>query len=151
MAIISSDDLKIEANLGKQTDPAILEPHIESAEIELRRILGNEKYQEIENYQLSTLDNEIKILGEVKKGAVYLAMAYAVHSLNIETQGNGIVKIKGWDQSRSELLSRNEVKEMSDYFRSTAMIFLQPHMLINNYPDQSGDSIDLGDSYMGVI
>jgi len=151
MSIISSDDLKLEANLGKQTDPAILEPHIMSAEIELRRILGNDKYLQIEGYQLSAVESEMKTLAEVKKGAVYLAMAYAIHSLNIETQGNGIVKVKGWDQSRSELLTRNEVKEMSNYFRSTAMIFLQPHIPSNNDPEKSGDSIDLGDSYMGVL
>jgi hypothetical protein len=151
MSIISSDDLKLEANLGKQTDPAILEPHIESAEIELRKILGNEKYLLIEGYQLSTVESEKKILLEVKKGAVYLAMAYAVHSLNIETQGNGIVKIKGWDQSRSELLTGHEVKEMSDYFRSTAIIFLQPYIQSNSDSDNSGDSIDLGNSFMGVL
>ncbi len=151
MSIISSNDLMLEANLGKQTDPAILEPHIESAEIELRRILGTDKYSQIEGYQHSTVENEMKILGEVKKGAVYLALAYAVHSLNIETQGNGIVKVKGWDQSRSELLTRNEVKEMGQYFRSTAFIFLQPHIPSEIDPEQSGNTIDLGGSYLGVI
>lgn len=151
MSIISSEDLKQEANLGKQTDPSILEPHIESAEIELKRILGGEKYSQIEGYQLSTVESERKVLAEVKKGAVYLAMAYAIHSLNIETQGNGIVKIKGWDQSRSELLSADEVKDMSSYFRSTAMIFLQPHIPSNSNPDESGNSIDLGGRYMGVL
>jgi len=138
-----------EANLGKQTDPAILTPHINSAEIELKKILGDEKYSLVEGYQTSINEAEAKVYSEVRKGAVYLAMSYAVHSLNIETQGSGLLKIKGWDQSRSELLSRDEVNDLSAYFRQTAMMFLQSHIPINN--DEGKDNIDMGGFYLGTV
>ena len=151
MAIISSEDLILEANLGKQTDPLILEPHIESAEIELKRILGNEKYAQIEEYHSSSVETEMKAFNEVRKGAVYLAMSYAVHSLNIETQGNGIVKAKGWNQSRSELLSKEEVNEMCHYFRTTAMLFLQPYIPDSAGKGEAKDNLDLNDIYLGAL
>jgi hypothetical protein len=149
MAIISTEDLMLEANLGKQVDPLILAPHIESAEIELKKIVGVERYSRIEGYQTSGSESELTIFNEVKKGAVYLAMSYAVHSLNIETQGNGIVKAKGWSQSRSELLSKEEITEMSSYFRTTAMLFLQPYIVETDEDDN--DSLNLGEFYLGAL
>lgn len=149
MAIISTEDLMLEANLGKQVDPLILSPHIESAEIELKKIMGADKYSQIESYQASGSESELQIFNEVKKGAVYLAMSYAIHSLNIETQGSGIVKAKGWNQSRSELLSKDEVNEMSSYFRTTAMLFLHP--FIANADEDNKDDLNLGEFYLGAL
>lgn len=149
MAIISTEDLMLEANLGKQVDPLILAPHIESAEIELKKILGAEVYSRIERYQASGSVSELGIFSEVKKGGIYLAMSYAVHSLNIETQGSGFVKAKGWNQSRSELLSKEEVIEMSSYFRTTAMLFLQPYIVNNDDGDK--DNLNLGEFYLGAL
>jgi hypothetical protein len=76
-------------------------------------------------------------------------MSYAVHSLNIETQGSGLLKIKGWDQSRSELLSRDEIRDLSAYFRQTALMFLQPHIPDNS--DGRKDDIDMGNFYLGTV
>ena len=151
MSLISAEDLILEANLGKQTDPAILEPHISSAEIEAKRILGEEMYGKAESYESSSLENEKKIFSEIKKGIIYLAMSYAVHSLNIETQGSGIVQIKGWDQSRSELLSRNDVNDLSNYFRSTGILFLQPYITEKANEGKTGSSIDTGNLYLGAL
>lgn len=151
MSIVSAEDLMNEANLGRQTDPAILAPHIDSASVELKRILGEEKFLQIESYQSSSIETEQKILSEVRKGAVYLAMSYAVHSINIETQGSGIVNVKGWNKSSSELLSRDEINDLSRYFRETAMLFLQPY--IPGHPDgedQTGD-LNLGGFYLGAL
>lgn len=128
MSFISTEDLRSEANLGRQTDPALLLPHIESAEIELAKILGSERCGVIERMRDSLNAEERRIFGEVKKGAVYLAMSYAVNSLNMETQGNGMVKIKGWDQSRSELMTPAEIADMRKYLRDTAMLFIEPHI-----------------------
>jgi hypothetical protein len=149
MAIISTEDVMLEANLGKQVDPLILAPHIESAEIELKKILGAGVYSRIEGYQASGNAGEMEIFSEVKKGGIYLAMSYAIHSLNIETQGNGLVKVKGWNQSRSELLSKEEVIEMSSYFRTTAMLFLQPYIV--NDDEEEKDNLNLGEFYLGAL
>ncbi len=148
MGIISSEDVINEANLGKETDPLILAPHIEAAEIELRKILGSEKYSQIESYQSTLNETERRTFNEVRKGAVYLAMAYAVHPLNINTQGGGIVKVKGWDKSKSELLNSSEADEMSRYFRETAMLFLKPYVPPSF---ETGDDIDTDDFFMGAL
>ena len=128
MSFISYDDLRNEANLGRQTDPLILIPHIESAEIELKKVLGSFRFDEVEKMRDSPDTEERRVFNEVKKGAVYLAMSYAVGSLNTETQGNGILKIKGWDESRSELMSQSEIADLRKYLRDTAMLFIEPHI-----------------------
>jgi hypothetical protein len=60
-----------------------------------------------------------------------------------------LLKIKGWDQSRSELLSRDEIRDLSAYFRQTAMMFLQPHITVGQGEQQ--DNIDMGGFYMGTV
>ena len=146
MSFISFDDLRYEANLGRQTDPAILIPHIESAEIELKKILGPVRYDEIEMMRDSTDTGERRVFDEVKKGAVYLAMSYAVNPLNTETQGNGILKITGRDESRSELMSQSEIAGLRKYLRDTALLFIEPHI---DKPDDG--SFDAGGFKMEAL
>jgi len=147
MAFISSGDLINEANLGKETNPKILMPHIETAEIELKRILGEEKYLRIESWQSSQNESETAVYREVKKGALCLAMSYAVISLNTETQGSGIVKSKGWGESKSELLGSDELNNLREYYRTTALSILSPHIPENT----DGKSIDMGTFSLGAL
>lgn len=103
-----------------------LEAHLISAGIEVRRLLGEEVYETLLEEESET--DEQKLL-ECKKAEAILAMAYAVPALNIETSGSGIVTVKGWDETRSELMSQRELDQMITRLRDTAMLLLSPYLL----------------------
>lgn len=49
-------------------------------------------------------------------------------TLNIETSGSGIVKAKGFGESRSELESWVEIEMLSNRFRNEALQILKPYI-----------------------
>jgi flagellar biosynthesis component FlhA len=152
--IESIEDLINEGNLGSKTSEKILTPHLFSAELELRKAITTEKYDEYLEYKTSEDAEEKQVHATLKKAEINLALSYAVHALNIETQGSGIVRSKGWDQSRSDLLSRNEVKDLSEHFREIAMRLIQPYLpedstTVNE--DDTPDDIDTGSIMMSAI
>jgi len=148
--IKSIDEIINEGNLGTQINSEQIYPHVITAEIELKRLLGD-NYNIYSGYENSTNDNEKLIYEEIQKAAYNLALSYAVHALNIETQGSGIIRSKGFDVSRSELLSREEIKDLSEHFRSIAMKLLEPYLprLVNDEDIQ--DQINLSNLDMSVI
>jgi len=128
MAFINSIEAVInEGNLGSEITSEQITPHIKMAEIELKRLLGN-KYVTYASYENSSDETTKAIYEEIQKAAYNLALSYAVHTLNIETQGTGIIRSKGFDVSRSDLLSREEVKDLSEHFRNVAMRLLEPYL-----------------------
>ena len=153
MAYAFTTDLINEGNLGKEIDENKLIPHIESAEIEIRKLIGDTLYDKLQDYQNSDVDSELRTYKIIVKAESILALSYAVHSLNIETQGNGLVGTKGWDQSRSELLSRNEINDLSSHFRTIAMDLLEPYLLQSEIPDDNDytNDFDSGEMYLGAL
>ncbi|MDD4291985.1 MAG: hypothetical protein PHX51_07120 [Clostridia bacterium] len=57
-----------------------------------------------------------------------LTLSYAITSLNIDTHGTGIVRSKGFDEGRSDLLSQNEVERLRTYYKNIAMDLLKPYI-----------------------
>lgn len=105
-----------EANLPAGISEAVLQPHVNSASIELRKLFGASLYQTIVDE-----DDDMQRRIECVKGESLLAFAYALPFLNIDTSGKGIVSAKGWDSNRSELMSVEQTQELAALVRAQAM------------------------------
>lgn len=104
-------------------DDSVLATHITKAVIEMKKILTEDKYEYI-----SELDEEDDAYLACSLAEANLALHYAIPALNIETAGTGIVRSKGWDQSRSDLLSQGEVDRLIERYKNTAMNLLGPYI-----------------------
>lgn len=114
--------MRDEGNLPLTIKDDKLQPHLDKASIELRKLLTDDKYDEYAN-DVKSDNYEILKIAEAN-----LALSYAVTSLNIETHGSGIVRSKGWDESRSELLSQSELDKLREYYRNIAMKMVAPFL-----------------------
>lgn len=119
--LTNPSQVKTEGNLPDSIDDEKLDPHIQKAVIEMKKIITVEKYIEIDGKDEQDEDYITCSIAEAN-----LALSYAIPVLNIETQGSGIVRTKGWDQSRSDLLSQSEVDKLVERFRQIAMDLLLP-------------------------
>jgi len=102
---------KLPASLA---DELIL-PHLQTGVVLLKNAIGEEKYNAL--FALGANDSKFLLC---RKAETFFSLSVLVHALNIETAGAGIVRIKGWDESRSELLSRFELNDLSKHFRKLA-------------------------------
>jgi len=118
--LTSINQIKLEGNLPDTVKDEILAPHLTKAEIEMKMILSSDVYAKVGSLEA---DNDDYITCSIAEAN--LALSYAIPSLNIETQGSGIVHSKGWDESRSELLSQTEVEKLQKYYRQVAMDLLK--------------------------
>lgn len=118
--VTTHSQIRQEGNLPDTVGNSLLDPHIKKAEIEIRKIITSAVYDTIEADENGS-DYELLQLAEAN-----LSLSYAVTSLNIETHGSGIVQAKGWDESRSDLLSQTEIELLREYYRDVAMELLKP-------------------------
>jgi hypothetical protein len=118
--LTSINQIKLEGNLPDSVKDEILAPHLTKAEIEMKIILSPDVYTKVGSLEADNNDYITCSIAEAN-----LALSYAIPSLNIETQGSGIVHSKGWDESRSELLSQTEVEKLQKYYRQVAMDLLK--------------------------
>ena len=102
---------------------AKLEPHLVSASIELSRLLTSTVYT-----ATIALGATVQQKIDLKKAEAMLALSYAIIPLNVETSGSGIVRSKGFDSSRSELLSQSEAQALAEEFRERAMKLTAPYV-----------------------
>jgi len=116
--------IRNEGNLPDKVSDAIINVHIEKASIEIRRILGDTLYQQIEGER----DSQTQRYKECSKAEALLTLSYLVFALNIETTGTGIVKVKGFGETRSELLDIRDVETLSERFRNEAMKILSAYI-----------------------
>jgi hypothetical protein len=119
--LTNPEQVKQEGNLPETINDEKLETHIIKAVLEMKKIITVDKYEEIKNLDANDDDYITCSLAEAN-----LTIAYALPSLNIETQGAGIVRTKGWDESRSDLLSQNELTKLCQHYRDVAMDLLKP-------------------------
>jgi hypothetical protein len=120
--------VKSEGNLDASIKDEKITPHLFKASVELKKILSADVYTKVESYKDSQVAAEKEMFDVCQIAEANLAMSYAVKVLNIQTQGNGLVRTQGWDQSRSENLSQNEVEKLSDHFRNVAMNLIDPYI-----------------------
>jgi len=110
--------IREEGNLPETIKDGKLVPHLTKASIEMKKILTATEYEK------KLTENDSDDFDVLAIAEANLALSYAVTSLNIETQGTGIVRSKGFDESRSDLLSQNEVERLREYYRNIAMNLL---------------------------
>ena len=130
-------NVRSEGNLpnAPTTPDAKIQPALDLAVIEMGRLLTLAVYVAI------VADTGSQRKTDCTKAEAILAFAHAIPSLNVETAGAGIVTSKGWDQSRSTVLSVNETKSLVQVFRQKALMLLSPYMSVpadDEYGDDSG-------------
>lgn len=123
-----------------------LKTFLDTAVIEMRRLLTSDVYTEV-----LTDDSTTQRRVDCTKAEALLAFAHAIPALNIETSGSGIVTTKGWDQSRSEVLSINEVERLSGLYRSKAMMLLGPYLPVVAAGDTGDDAVSVGTLAMVAV
>lgn len=133
--------IRDEGNLPEKLKDGKLAPHLIKASIELKKILTADKYKELVE------DNDSDDFETLSIAEANLALSYAVTSLNIETHGTGIVRSKGYDESRSDLLSQREVSELRDYYRKTAMDLIVPFITQPESTDEEPADEVIGSDY----
>lgn len=120
--ICSLANIRSEGNLSGVTDDSLLQPHLDKAELELRRKISTDVYDEV-----IALEATVEKKRELIKAEANLALSYAVHTLNVVTSGQGIISSKGFGDSKSELLTSQEVESLSKYYRSIYDQFVTPY------------------------
>lgn len=153
-AIATPETVRDNGNLPSTVTDAILNPQIAKASIEVKELLGATLYAEIVAEASSERKTNVQIAESL------MALSFAVFALNIETQGTGIVRSKGWDQSRSELLSQNECQALSDRWKGEATKILSAYIPNANADadEETADAalerspvLDLGHMSMGAL
>lgn len=119
---------------------AKLQPSLDFAVIEMARTLTADIYA---SAVAASVTAQIRI--DCTKAEALLAVSYARPVMNIQTSGTGIVQSLGWDQSRSELMSRRDVEGLSEYFRGLALKLIAPYVPAPDDPDVGdGQTITAG-------
>lgn len=139
--------VKQEGNLPASIDDTVLATHIVKAVIEMKKILTEDKYKYI-----ADLDEEDDAYLACSLAEANLALFYAIPALNIETAGTGIVRSKGWDQSRSDLLTQGEVDRLIERYRNTAMNLLGPYIpQVESTEDNPADEVKGSNWYIAAL
>lgn len=145
-----------EGNLPASVPDKKLIPHINTAMLELRKLVTTEVYETVLGNSKSVDADELLQYEIFKKSESNLTLSFAVYSLNLETQGEGFVKIKGWDSSRSEVLSQNDIDKLSAHFRAVAVNLIEDYLPgyeddEDTDEDESDDIFFSGNSVVTVI
>ncbi len=135
MPLTDHIEVRKEGNLpsAEMIEQSKIDTHIDSASIEVKSLLGNDSYSSYEEKSLDDSDRKV-----LSKAEALLTLYYSIPVMNIETQGTGIVRSKGWDESRSEMISWNEASQLAEMFRDRAMKLIQPFLPQSENP-QSDD------------
>lgn len=145
--LTSAAQVKQEGNLPASLDDGVLATHLAKAEIEVKKILTAAKYDYI-----AGLDPEDDAFIACSLAEANLALSFAIPALNIETAGNGIVRSKGWDQSRSDLLSQGEVDRLIERYKNIALNLLGPYIPQNESTvDEPADEVKGSNWYMAAL
>lgn len=141
-------NVRSEGNLPSSSKiaDAILQTFLDTAVIEMKRLLTSDVYTAVVA-EASTVQRKI----DCTKAEAILAFAHAIPSLNVETSGTGIVSVKGWDQSRSEVLSVTESERLSDLYRSKAMMLIGPWLPVVEAGDDDDDQVSVGTIAMVAV
>lgn len=144
-------NMRNEGNLPNAVDELTLTPHLITAYAKVKALLGSVLYETIysEGHPATPLvETERYII--CSKAESLIALSYAVHSMNIATAGSGIVRAKGWDKERQDLMSREEIKDLSDHFYDLGFSLLQPYIPMVTTEENPLD-ISIGGLYMTAV
>lgn len=132
MDVLATVELvRAEGNLPESLAAEKLQPHLDSASIRMRRLLSASKYNRCLKWKKGDEEatpDQLIILNDITKAEAILTVGVALPVLNIDTMGEGIVSSKGFDQSKSQLLSQTELAALAKVFEDKAMMILEPHL-----------------------
>lgn len=156
MAVFTTPELvKKEGNVPLTLDDSKILPHISKASSEIKRLIGKELYGLIYSYSTTGAgSDEYEMFADLQIAETDLALAYFIPSLNMQTSGDGIMRSKGWDQTRIEFYSHTELKILSDNYRKAAYDIINlyiPAAPLNEEDDEDDDLNIPGNFYLSSI
>ena len=129
-------------NLPKDTHDDKLNQHLYEAESRMREFLGDSDY---ETYDAETDADPQSDRQKLARAEGYLALSLAVPVLNLRSNGEGgFVSSVGFAESKNTLLSREDIKEISQDFHDKAW------RIISQYVEVTTESTEFGNGF-GVI
>ena len=144
-------DVRNAGNLPASITDGLIGPQIAIAKRDIVRMIGQDNYDLYVGYNGSSDEEQQIIFDDIKQAEANLTMYYLIPVMNIQTAGSGIVRVKGWDQSRSEILSGSDVESLQDHFKEVAMGFLTDYLLpYTGDPNTEEDDDDLLDLDEGI-
>lgn len=125
--MVSSVELiKYEANLLNLSNDLLIQPHLNTAELKVKSIIGNKRYSEIAGMDQNSF--EYKIL---QKSETYLAISFLLVSVNINYSGGGLIIINQEDTRTQQYLSGSEINSLHSHFFEIGVKFAE--LLKNNH------------------
>lgn len=117
--------VKHEANMLSLSDDLLIQPHLITAELELKSILSEEMYNEIagkgrENFEFNLL----------QKAETNLAISFLLFSLSLKYE-NGIIFRKEENLQIMEVMSEYQIKILSEHYYEIGKRFTES--LIKNH------------------
>lgn len=141
MAAFTTPELvKNEGNFPSSLAENIILPHINKASAEIRRLIGRELYGLIHSYSTSSANSdEYEMFADLQTAETNLALGYFIPSLNMQTSGDGIMRSKGWDQTRIEFYSHTELKILADNYKKAAYDIINLYIPVLPQTDEEDD------------
>lgn len=119
--MVSSVELiKYEANLLNLSNDLLIQPHLNTAELKVKSIIGNKRYSEIADMDQNSF--EYKIL---QKSETYLAISFLLVSVNINYSGGGLIIINQEDTRTQQYLSGSEINSLHSHFFEIGIKFAE--------------------------
>ncbi|MGE5436733.1 MAG: hypothetical protein ACM3O3_05855 [Syntrophothermus sp.] len=131
MAFTTPQKIRLEGNLPQDILDEEINPQIDKAEVEIRRLISGTQYEEISRYLTSPNADDIQKYEDIVIAETSIALAYLLIVTNIHTTGDGIYRVKGWDATRLEMFSFKELLIVTDGLRKTAYKILKPYIIID--------------------
>lgn len=126
---------------------ATIEEYFPEAKKDVIDIIGQTKYDEL--YALEADDDDRL---NVQAAEAYFVLTYLIPGIAKKSTGDGIIKATGFGDSRSETVSENEVTQMIDRYRATAVKMIKPYALVVDADDDEiADQCIIPGLKMGVI
>jgi hypothetical protein len=131
--VATAGDVRNEGNLPKVSD-SVITPHIQKAEVKLRRILGDSVYDDIANLQGSYAqsDKDRLVLAES-----LFALFYLIPVINTVTSGEGgITREIGFGETTTRYIDHQEAVGIANMYYNRGMAVIDEYIPQATEPEE---------------
>lgn len=138
--------IKNEGNLPLTIDDAIIQPHLNKASAQIKRMISPALYDQFLLYSLDVVNPEhLRIFNDIQIAETNLSLAYLLPSFNMQPSSGtgGILKGKGWDMTRVDFYTFSELNILIKGYKDIAYSIIKIYI-----PVILDQNIDLDDFYL---
>jgi len=146
--------VKVLGNIPTVDDEATVEAFFPQARKEVKKFMGKELYELFASGDEWAADADYDDTDTelMQTAEAYMVLAYAVGPLNVNSSGAGFVKSTGFGDSRKEVLSQNDISELSFEYRKRAEELLEDYVTdTDTDEDCNPDTVQAGSLKMSAI